>query len=61
MVTGSAKLGGLIAGLVFGWIWIHDGFPDAVLVALTGLIGYYVAAVLSGDIDIVEVLARRGR
>jgi xanthosine utilization system XapX-like protein len=61
MGTSVAKLGGLIVGLVFGWIWIHDSFPDAVLVALTGVLGYYAAAVLSGDIDIVEVLARRGQ
>ena len=59
MTTGAAKIAGLIVGLVFGWVWIQDSFADAVLVALTGLIGYLVAAVLTGEIDILDYLARR--
>ena len=59
MATNVAKLAGLIVGLVFGWVWIQDSFADAVLVALTGLIGYLVAAVLTGEIDILDYLARR--
>jgi len=46
---------------VFGVIWIKDSFADAVLVLVVGVIGYYVGAVLSGEIDIVEILARRSR
>jgi len=52
---------GLIIGLVFGVIWIHDSFADAVLVGIVGLIGTYVGAIVSGEVNIVEVLARRGR
>jgi len=54
-------LTGLIVGLVFGVIWVKDSFADAVLVLVVGVIGYYVGAVLSGEIDIVEILARRSR
>jgi xanthosine utilization system XapX-like protein len=60
-MQGLGRYAGLIVGLVFGAIWVRDSFADAVLVAVVGLIGYYVGAVLSGDIDIVEMLARRNR
>jgi hypothetical protein len=59
MTTSVVKLAGLIVGLVFGWVWIQDSFADAVLVGLTGLIGYFVAAVLTGEIDVADYLARR--
>ena len=54
-------LTGLIVGLVFGVIWVRDSFADAVLVLVVGVVGYYVGAVLSGEIDMVEILARRSR
>lgn len=60
-MQGLGKLAGLIAGLVFGIIWILANFADAVLVLVTGLIGNYIGAVLSGDVDLIEVLARRRR
>jgi xanthosine utilization system XapX-like protein len=60
-MQGLGRYAGLIVGLVFGVIWVRDGFADAVLVAVVGLIGYYVGAVLSGEIDLVEMLARRTR
>ena len=53
------RYAGLIVGLVFGVIWVRDNFADAVLVAVVGLIGYIVGAVLSGGTDQVEMLARR--
>ncbi len=58
-MQGLGRYAGLIVGLVFGVIWVRDSFADAVLVAVVGLIGYYVGAVLSGDIDVMEILARR--
>jgi xanthosine utilization system XapX-like protein len=58
-MQGLGRYAGLIVGLVFGVIWVRDSFADAVLVAVVGLIGYFVGAVLSGDIDLVELLARR--
>ncbi|GAC1643587.1 MAG: hypothetical protein NVS4B2_33280 [Chloroflexota bacterium] len=61
MVQGLGRFVGLIVGLVFGVIWVQDSFADAVLVAVVGLIGYFVGAVLSGDIDVGELLARFSR
>ncbi len=58
-MQGLGRYAGLIVGLVFGVIWVRGSFADAVLVAVVGLIGYYVGAVLSGDIDVMEILARR--
>ena len=58
-MQGLGKFAGLIVGLVFGVIWVRDGFADAVLVALVGIIGYYVGAVLTGEIELADILARR--
>lgn len=58
-MQGLGRLAGLIVGLVFGVIWVRDSFADAVLVAVVGIIGYYVGAVLTGDIDLADILARR--
>ena len=58
-MQGLGKLAGLIVGLVFGVIWVRDGFADAVLVAVVGIIGYYVGAVLTGEIELADILARR--
>lgn len=52
---------GLIVGLVFGVVWVRDSFADAVLVAVVGIVGYYVGSILSGEIDLGEILARRNR
>ena len=54
-------LTGLIVGLVFGVVWVRDSFADAVLVAVVGIVGYYVGSILSGEIDLGEILARRNR
>jgi len=61
MVHIVVKLAGLIVGLVFGWVWISSSFQNAVVVALLGLIGYYVGAFLTGDLDLSQVLNRRNR
>ena len=58
-MQGLGRLAGLIVGLVFGVIWVRDSFADAVLVALVGIIGYYVGAVLTGEIELADILARR--
>ena len=58
-MQGLGKLAGLIVGLVFGVIWVRDSFADAVLVAVVGIIGYYVGAVLTGEIELADILARR--
>ena len=56
---GLGKLAGLIAGLVFGIVWIFGNFAEAILVLTTGLMGHYIAAILGGDLDVMEFLARR--
>ena len=58
-MQGLGRFAGLIIGLVFGVIWVRDSFADAVLVAVVGIIGYYVGAVLTGEIDLADILARR--
>jgi len=49
---------GLGVGLWLGFIWVVWGFGDMVLVALAGAVGYVVAKVLSGDIDLQTSLRR---
>ncbi len=49
---------GLIVGLVFGGVWIFGSFAEAVLVLVTGLVGYYVGGILSGEVDILRLLDR---
>jgi hypothetical protein len=49
---------GLAVGLWLGFIWVVWGFGDMVLVALAGAVGYVVAKVLSGDIDLQTSLRR---
>jgi xanthosine utilization system XapX-like protein len=58
-MQGLGRLAGLIVGLVFGVIWVRNSFADAVLVAVVGIIGYYVGAVLTGEIELADILARR--
>lgn len=58
-VQGLGKLAGLIAGFVFGIVWIFGNFAEAILVLVTGLTGHFIAAILSGDLDVMELLARR--
>ena len=49
---------GLAVGLWLGFIWVVWGFGDAVLVAVAGAVGYVVARVISGDIDVQASLRR---
>jgi xanthosine utilization system XapX-like protein len=58
-MQGLGRLAGLIVGLVFGVIWVRNSFADAVLVAVVGIIGYYVGAVVTGEIDLADILVRR--
>lgn len=52
--TALATLVGLLLGIAF----IFKGFGDMLIVALFALIGYGIAKVLDGDLDLSEVLAR---
>jgi hypothetical protein len=54
----SRNVIGLAVGLWLGFIWVVWGFGDMVLVGLAGAIGYVVAKVVSGDIDLQAALRR---
>ncbi len=52
---------GLFTGLIIGLALALGGFGDALIVAFAGLVGWLVAKVLDGDIDLSEYLSgRRG-
>jgi hypothetical protein len=56
----SEKVIGLLVGLFLGFVWVIWSFGDMVLVALVGLVGYLVGAVISGQLDLGAALARLG-
>jgi uncharacterized membrane protein len=60
-VQGLGKFAGLIAGLVFGIIWVKIGLADAVLVLVVGLIGLYIGAVVTGEADLAALVGRFDR
>jgi hypothetical protein len=47
-----------ITGLILGVALVFGGFGDMLIVALFGAIGYGIAKVLSGDVDVPGWLAR---
>jgi hypothetical protein len=53
---------GTITGLILGLALVFGSFGDMLIVALLGLIGYGIAKVLDGEVDVPGLLARgRGR
>ena len=56
----SEKVIGLLVGLFLGFVWVIWSFGDMVLVALVGVVGYLVGAVVSGHLDLGAALARLG-
>lgn len=40
-------------------VWIFGNFAEAILVLVTGLTGHYIAAILTGELDVMELLTRR--
>lgn len=47
-----------IVGLVLGIAFVFQGFGDMLIVAVFAAIGYGIAKVLDGDIDLADMLAR---
>ena len=43
---------GLLVGAVVGVVWAWLGFKDVLLVALCGFVGWLVAGVLEGELDV---------
>lgn len=52
--TALATLVGLLLGLAF----ILEGFGEMLIVALFGAIGFGIAKVIEGDVDLNELLSR---
>lgn len=57
----SEKLIGLAVGLFLGFVWVIWSFGDMVLVALVGLVGYLVGAVMTGQLDLSAAIDRLSR
>jgi hypothetical protein len=52
---------GIFVGLLLGLALVLTDFGDMLIVALLGAIGYFVARVLEGDLDLNELLSRTSR
>ena len=52
---------GLILGALLGLALILEGFGEMLIVALASLIGWVVARVLQGDLDVGELIERTSR
>ncbi len=50
---------GTVIGLVIGAVWALTGFTGAVLTAVLGAVGYVVALMLQGRVDVTEYLGHR--
>ena len=55
----QTKFAGLIVGLALGLAIALGGFTEACVVALFGLVGWIVAKVLDGELDVQEYLTNR--
>lgn len=51
---------GMSIGLWLALIWVIRDFGDMVLVGLAGLVGYFVARILSNDLDLSPLASRIG-
>jgi len=51
----------IIVGLVIGAVWAFTGFDGALVTGLLGLIGYLIALVVQGQIDITDPFGQRDR
>jgi hypothetical protein len=47
-----------LAGLILGLALVFGDFGDMLIVALFGIIGYGIAKILDGDVDVPGWLAR---
>ncbi len=49
----------MLAGLLIGAVWAIDGFGGAVLTAAVGALGYVIALVVGGELDLTQFLGHR--
>lgn len=52
---------GLFAGLILGLALVLEGFGEMLIVALFGAIGYGVMRVVTGEVDVEDMLNRAQR
>lgn len=48
-----------LTGLILGLTLVFRGFGDMLIVALFGLVGFGIAKVLDGDLDLSQLSSRR--
>ncbi len=51
----SARVIGIVVGLVLGIVWTSLGFGAAVLTGILALIGWFIGGVVEGRINVVDV------
>jgi hypothetical protein len=47
-----------LVGLILGLAFVFGSFADMLIVALFGAIGYGIAKVLDGDLDVQDLLSK---
>ena len=50
---------GTLVGLAIGAVWAFAGFGDALLTAALAAVGFLVALVVEGRVDVTEFLGHR--
>jgi hypothetical protein len=50
---------GLLFGSVLGLALVLKGFPEMLVVALVATIGWVIAKVIEGDLDVADIIAKR--
>lgn len=43
---------GLLAGALVGFLWMWLGFGEMLFIALCGFIGWLIAGILEGEVDV---------
>ncbi len=51
----SARVIGIIVGLVLGIVWMSLGFGAAVLTGILAFVGWLIGGIIEGRINIAEV------
>lgn len=52
---------GLLLGAIFGFTLVSQGFGEMLIVILIAAIGWVIASVLAGDLDVGELIDRSSR
>jgi hypothetical protein len=52
---------GLLLGAIFGFALVSQGFGEMLIVMLIAAIGWVIASILAGDLDVSDLLDRSSR